>query len=88
LQDSLEQFDLSRLVEDVSELYIPAAEEAGFVLSVEVAAGPVINANRQLIGQAISNICRSLISATDQTPISAAPLPSRNASASARFAAS
>lgn len=61
LQDSLEQFDLSQLVEDVSELYIPAAEEAGFVLSVEVAGGPAILANRQLIGQAISNLIDNAI---------------------------
>lgn len=61
LQDSLEEFDLSQLVEDVSELYIPAAEESGFVLSVEVAGGPVINANRQLIGQAISNLIDNAI---------------------------
>lgn len=61
LQDSLEQFDLSQLVEDVSELYIPAAEEAGFVLSVEVAGGPTILANRQLIGQAISNLIDNAI---------------------------
>ena len=61
LQDSLENFDLSRLVEDVSELYIPAAEEAGFALSVEVAGGPLINANRQLIGQAIANLIDNAI---------------------------
>lgn len=61
LQDSLEEFDLSQLVDDVSELYIPAAEESGFVLSVETAGGPVINANRQLIGQAISNLIDNAI---------------------------
>lgn len=61
LQDSLEDFDLSRLVGDVAELYIPAAEESGFVLSVEVGQGPVIHANRQLIGQAIANLIDNAI---------------------------
>ena len=31
LEESVETFDLGRFVEDVSELYTPAAEEAGFV---------------------------------------------------------
>jgi signal transduction histidine kinase len=61
LQDSLERFDLSRLIDDVSELYIPAAEEKGFVLSVEVAGGPIVQANRQLIGQAVSNLIDNAI---------------------------
>ena len=61
LQDSLETFDLSRLVEDVSELYIPAAEESGYVLSVEVTGGPNVHANRQLIGQAIANLIDNAI---------------------------
>jgi len=61
LQDSLEEFDLSRLVEDVADLYIPAAEESGFVLSVDVAGGPVIRANRQLIGQTVANLIDNAI---------------------------
>ncbi|MEQ1715965.1 MAG: ATP-binding protein [Hyphomicrobium sp.] len=61
LQDSLERFDLSKIIEDVSDLYIPAAEEKGFVLSVEVAGGPIIQANRQLIGQAVSNLIDNAI---------------------------
>ncbi len=61
LQDSLETFDLSHLVEDVSELYIPAAEESGYALSVEVAGGPEVRANRQLIGQAIANLIDNAI---------------------------
>lgn len=61
LEDSLEEFDLSRLVEDVSDLYIPAAEEHGYVLSVEAGGGPLIFANRQLIGQAVSNLIDNAI---------------------------
>ncbi len=61
LEESLEQFDLSQLVEDVSELYIPAAEESGFALAVDVGQGPIVRANRQLIGQVIANLIDNAI---------------------------
>jgi len=61
LEESLEDFDLSRLVEDVSELYIPAAEEHGYALSVEVEGGPRVYANRQLLGQATANLIDNAI---------------------------
>ena len=55
LEDSVETFDLGRFVEDVTELYMPAAEEAGFALSIEAEKGVCVRANRQLIGQAVAN---------------------------------
>ncbi len=61
LEESLELFDLSRMVEDVSELYIPAAEESGFALGVDVGQGPVVRANRQLIGQVVANLIDNAI---------------------------
>jgi signal transduction histidine kinase len=61
LEDSIETFDLGRFVEDVSELYMPAAEEAGFVLSIEAAPNVFVRANRQLIGQAIANLIDNAI---------------------------
>jgi signal transduction histidine kinase len=61
LQDSVEQFDLGQLVEDVAELYQPAAEEEGFVLSISTVKGMRLKANRQLIGQAIANLIDNAI---------------------------
>lgn len=56
LEESLENFDLGALVEDVAELYMPAAEEAGFNLAVDAEKGIDVSANRQLIGQAVANL--------------------------------
>ena len=61
LEDSLERFDLGRLIEDVSELYMPAAEEAGFALTVDAEPGVIVLANKQLIGQATSNMIDNAI---------------------------
>ena len=61
LEDSVETFDLGRFVEDVSELYTPAAEEAGFALSIEAERDVLVRANRQLIGQAVANLIDNAI---------------------------
>ena len=61
MEESLETFNLSQLVEDVAELYMPAAEEAGFVLTVETGKELNIRANRQLIGQAQANLIDNAI---------------------------
>ena len=61
LENSVETFDLGRFVEDVSELYTPAAEEAGFALSIEAERGVLLRANRQLIGQAVANLIDNAI---------------------------
>ena len=61
LEESTETFDLSRFVADVSELYTPAAEEAGFTLSIDVEQNVFVRGNRQLIGQAIANLIDNAI---------------------------
>ena len=61
LQDSLEEFDLGAFVEDVADLYAPAAEEAGFSLSITAERGIRVCANRQLIGQAVANLIDNAI---------------------------
>ncbi len=61
LEESTETFDLGRFVADVSELYSPAAEEAGFALTIDVEQGVFIRGNRQLIGQAIANLIDNAI---------------------------
>lgn len=61
LEESLERFDLGALVADVAELYMPAAEEDGFELTVETDKGVTVLANRQLIGQAVANLIDNAI---------------------------
>jgi signal transduction histidine kinase len=61
LEESTETFDLGRFVADVSELYLPATEEAGFALAIEVEQGVFVRGNRQLIGQAIANLIDNAI---------------------------
>ncbi|CDX55747.1 Integral membrane sensor signal transduction histidine kinase [Mesorhizobium plurifarium] len=53
--------DLAATVSDVVELYEPVAEEAGVVLETTVAEAFTINGNRELIGQALSNIVDNAI---------------------------
>jgi signal transduction histidine kinase len=61
LEESLTTFDLGDLVGDVAELYEPVAEEAGLGLEREIAAGVVVRANRQLLGQALANLLDNAI---------------------------
>lgn len=63
-----ETFDPATLVHDVAELYEPVAEEAGLKLRVAAAGGPAINANRQLVGQAIANLIDNAIKYSADTP--------------------
>lgn len=53
--------DLSQIARDAEELYEPVAEEAGVSLSAHIADGIKITGNRELIGQAISNLLDNAI---------------------------
>ncbi|RUW53678.1 HAMP domain-containing histidine kinase [Mesorhizobium sp. M1A.F.Ca.ET.072.01.1.1] len=53
--------DLAATVSDVVELYEPVAEEAGVMLETAVPEAVTINGNRELIGQALSNIVDNAI---------------------------
>jgi signal transduction histidine kinase len=59
--ESVSKVDLADAVRDVVELYEPAAEEVGVALEAEVAGEFVIEGNRELIGQALSNIVDNAI---------------------------
>ena len=48
--------DLGALVTDAAELYEPVAEERGVRITATIANGIVIEADRQLIGQAVTNL--------------------------------
>jgi signal transduction histidine kinase len=53
--------DLAATVADVVELYEPAAEEVGVELASRGSASAIVSGNRELIGQALSNIVDNAI---------------------------
>ncbi len=63
--EALSKVDLAELVRDVVELYEPAAEEVGVVLEAETTGPAVVDGNRELIAQALSNIVDNAIKYTD-----------------------
>ncbi|MFA7415263.1 MAG: ATP-binding protein [Rhizobium sp.] len=57
----LTDVDLSAIAADSAELYEPVAEEAGQTLVTDIAPGLSVRGNRELIGQAISNLIDNAI---------------------------
>ncbi|MDW6021127.1 HAMP domain-containing sensor histidine kinase [Mesorhizobium sp. BAC0120] len=53
--------DLAEAVRDVAELYEPAADEVGVTLETTIDAAHIVTGNRELIGQALSNIVDNAI---------------------------
>lgn len=59
--ETMEQMPLSTIAEDVFELYEPSAEEAGVKLTLGTTDGTWVKANRELVGQTISNLVDNAI---------------------------
>lgn len=59
--EQTERIDLADAVHDVVELYEPLAEEAGVALNAERDGAFPITGNRELIGQALSNVVDNAI---------------------------
>jgi signal transduction histidine kinase len=59
--ESTSRVDLAAAVRDVVELYEPVAEEVGVALETSVPDALAVNGNRELIGQALSNIVDNAI---------------------------
>lgn len=59
--ENTNRVDLAEAVRDVVELYEPVAEEAGVSLETDVRETVFVNGNRELIGQALSNIVDNAI---------------------------
>lgn len=59
--EALAKVDLATAVHDVAELYEPAAEEVGVTLEAPVTGSFVVDGNRELIGQALSNVVDNAI---------------------------
>lgn len=59
--EAIKPVDLAAIVADVVELYEPAAEEMGVALTARTVEPATIDGNRELIGQAFSNIVDNAI---------------------------
>lgn len=59
--EPLRKVDLAAIMADVVELYEPAAEEMGVTLTSEEAEPLHVDGNRELIGQALSNVVDNAI---------------------------
>ncbi len=59
--ERLESLDLSEIAGDVVELYEPLAEEAGATLSMQNLGPVIIQGNRELLSQTLSNIIDNAI---------------------------
>ncbi|MGB5260027.1 MAG: ATP-binding protein [Gammaproteobacteria bacterium] len=56
IRADLVPIDLSTLVAEIGELYVPVAEEAGLTLTVEAGKSVTLPGNRDLLAQAIGNL--------------------------------
>lgn len=59
--ESMVKVDLAATASDVVELYEPVAEEVGVTIETAVSESFVVDGNRELIGQALSNIVDNAI---------------------------
>lgn len=61
LGDNLETFDMAALIHDLAEFYEPVVEEASASLNVLAEAPLLLNADRQLISQALTNLVENAL---------------------------
>ncbi len=59
-RDYMTEFDAAEIVQDVSELYEPLAEDKGLTLRVDAHPAPV-HANREMVSQALANLLDNAI---------------------------
>jgi signal transduction histidine kinase len=60
----LKPLDLAALARDAAELYEPVVEEGGIEIDVATAETPLINAQRQLLSQALANLLDNAVKHT------------------------
>lgn len=61
IDETVSPVALGEVVRDVVELYEPVADEQGLTLVAETGEAPHIEANRQLVGQAVANLVDNAI---------------------------
>ena len=59
--ESVGEVDIAAIAADVAELYDPLAEETGVTLETDIGEGLTVTGNRELIGQALSNVVDNAI---------------------------
>lgn len=59
--EKMEKVDLAAIAADVFELYEPLAEDAGVAISLEATGPVVVQGNRELLSQSLSNIVDNAI---------------------------
>ena len=57
--------DVSAIAEDSAELYEPVADEEGLTLTADISPGLIVQGNRELIGQALTNLIDNAIKYAD-----------------------
>ena len=65
---AMSRLDLSAVVADVAELYGPLAEDEGLQLVTDVAPDVTVEANRELIGQALVNLVENALKYYEPVP--------------------
>ncbi len=73
VREAMERVDVSAVAEGVGELYEPLAEDAGLTLETDIAPAVAVTGNRELIGQALSNLIDNALK-YGQPPASGAAL--------------
>jgi signal transduction histidine kinase len=67
MRGSIAPIDLAPVVDDMAELYAPVAEEKGVTLDIKPAGATLIEGNRNLIIQALSNLIDNAIKYTPKS---------------------
>lgn len=60
-KQSLDPVDLAEIARDIVELYEPIAEDSGASMSLDITDKIVVEGNRELIGQAVTNLIENAI---------------------------
>jgi signal transduction histidine kinase len=66
-REHMAEIDLGDMIDNLAELYEPAAEEKGLSMHVQTDLGAVVTGHRELLAQAASNLIENAIKFTEQS---------------------